>query len=448
MSEAGVSSMESDLARSYRAQSYWLDSIEESLEPRPSLEQELQCDVAIVGAGFTGLWTAYFLKQHAPDLDIVIVEKEIAGFGASGRNGGACSAWWDAIFRWLRNPETRTAAVHFQRRLIDTIARIGEICVSEGIDCHFSHEGLIMTAANAEEAQQFSKAAHVLAKHGFPAPDYEMLDQAATRELVAIDGACAGFFTPHNAAVQPARLARGLAKAVCANGVKLFERSPAVKLEHGRVVTDRGVVRADTVLLAAEAYVTKLAGFERQLAPIHSRMLVTAALDQSLQEALGLLPRRSFAMAGDGYGHLTADGRIAFGARGSYYFGSRISNSFGPQTRDTQSVWQLLRTYFPALRDVPMTHSWGGAMGLPRDELPFVFLDEKRRFGWAGGHGPAGVAPSCMAGETLADLVLGLDTPHVREPWVVDALPPLWELEPLRWLGITGVKTWRQWFPA
>lgn len=448
MSEAGGQSMESDLAKSYRAQSYWLDSIEDSLEPLPSLEEELQCDVAIVGAGFTGLWTAYFLKRNAPDLDIVIVEKEIAGFGASGRNGGACSAWWDAIFRWLRDPETRDAAVRLQRRLIDTIGRIGEICAAEGIDCHFSHTGLIMTAANEQEAQQFSKAAHVLAKYGFPAPDYEMLDQAATRELIATEGACAGFFTPHNAAVQPARLARGLAKAVRAQGVRLFERSPAVKLTPGRVVTDRGVASADTVLLAAEAYVTKLAGLKRQLAPIHSRMLVTAPLDESLQGAIGMSPRRSFAMAGDGYGHPTADGRIAFGARGSYYFGSRISNSFGPATRDTQAARQLLHSYFPALRDVPMTHSWGGAMGLPRDELPFVFLDEARRFGWAGGHGPAGVAPSCMAGETLADLVLGLDTPHVHEPWVVNALPPLWEPEPLRWFGITGVKAWRQWFPA
>ncbi len=448
MAEADDHAMESDLAKSYRRQSYWLDSIEESLEPLPPLEEELYCDVAIVGAGLTGLWTAHFLKQNAPALDIVIVEKDIAGFGASGRNGGACSAWWDAIFRWLRDPATRDSAVRFQRRLIDTVARIGNICATEGIDCHFSHEGLIMTAANEEEAQQFSKAAHVLAKYGFRAPDYEMLDQAATRELIATEGACAGFFTPHNAAVQPARLARGIATAVRAKGVRLFERSPAVKLKPGHVVTDRGVVHADTILLAAEAYVTKLAGFKRQLVPIHSRMLATAPLDTRLQEALGMLPRRSFAMAGDGYGHLTADGRIAFGARGSYYFGSRIGNNFGPDTQDTQSVRQLLISYFPALRDVPMTHAWGGAMGLPRDERPFVFLDKQRRFGWAGGHGPAGVAPSCMAGETLADLVLGRDTPHIHEPWVVSALPPLWEPEPLRWLGITGVQTWRRWFPT
>jgi glycine/D-amino acid oxidase-like deaminating enzyme len=243
--------------------------------------------------------------------------------------------------------------------------------------------------------------------------------------------------------VQPARLARGLAKAVRAKGVRLFERSPALKLEQGRVVTDRGVVRADTVLLAAEAYVSKLAGFKRQLAPIHSRMLVTAPLDETLRETIGLSRRRSFAMAGDGYGQLTADGRIAFGARGSYYFGSRIRNSFGPETRDTKLVWEVLLMNFPALRGVSMTHAWGGPMGFPRDRKPFVFLEEKRRFGWAGGHGPAGVAPSCMAGETLADLVLGRDTPCVHDPWVVSALPPLWEPEPLRWLGITAVKAWR-----
>ena len=295
MSEAIDRSTEWDLARFYRQQSYWLDSIEESLEPLPALEQDLHCDVVIVGAGFTGLWTAYFLKRNAPDLDIVILEKDIAGFGAAGRNGGACSSWWDAIFRWLRDPETRESAVRLQRRLIETVPRIGEICASEGIDCHFAHNGLIMTAANEQEAQQLSKAAHFLAKYGFPAPDYEYLDQAATREMIATENAIASLFTPHNAAVQPARLARGLAKAVPASGVKLFERSAAVKLEQGRVVTEEGAVRADTVLLAAEAYVSQLSGFRRQLAPIHSRMLVTAPLDETLKGTMGASRRRCFA---------------------------------------------------------------------------------------------------------------------------------------------------------
>ena len=152
-------------------------------------------------------------------------------------------------------------------------------------------------------------------------------------------------------------------------------------------------------------------------------------------------------MASGGYGQLTADGRIAFGARGSYYMGSRIRSSFGPATRDARAAWHVLVESLPALRGVPVTHGWGGAMGFARNERPFVFFDEKKRFGWAGGFGPAGVAPSCMAGETLADLVLGLDTPRLEEPWIVDALPPLWEPEPLRWLGITGVKTWRQYSP-
>lgn len=447
MPESLSRSRESDVAQSYRRESFWLDSIEESLDPLPSLEEDLQCDVVIVGAGFTGLWTAYFLKLNAPDLDIVILEKEIAGFGASGRNGGACSAWWDPIFGWFKDPQTRDAAVRLHQRLIDTVSRIGEITAAEGIDCHFAHEGLIMTAANEQEAQQFSKAAHIMAKHGFPAPDYQLLDEAATRDFIAVEGACASLFTPHAAAVQPARLARGLAKAVRAKGVRIFEQSPARKLEQGRVTTDRGVVRADTVLLAAEAYVSQLAGFKRQLAPIHSRMLVTAPLDKTLQETIGLSRRRSFGMAGDGYGQLTADGRLAFGARGTYYFGSRIKNNFGPETQVTKWVWELLLKNFPALDGVPMTHAWGGPMGFPRDEKPFVFLDERKQFGWAGGHGPAGVAPSCMAGETLADLVLGLDTSRVDEPWVVSALPPVWEPEPLRWLGITGVKTWRELSP-
>ncbi len=447
MPESFDRSTESEAGRAYRRESFWLDEVEESLDPLPPLGDEIHADVAIVGAGFTGLWTAYFLKQNAPDLDVVIVEKEIAGFGASGRNGGACSAWWDPIFGWLRDSQTRESAIRFHRRLIETIERIGKLTSAEGIDCHFEHSGLIMTTASEQEAQQFSKAAHVMSKYGFGAPHYEFWDAAATRDMISIEGACASLFTPHSAAVQPARLARGLARVVRGKGVRLFERSPVRKLEADRVVTDRGVVRAETILMAAEAYVSRLSGFKRQLAPIHSRMIATAPLDHALREELGLGQRRSFAASGHGYGQLTADGRIAFGARGDYYFGSRIRSEFGPESRDSRSVWALLLESFPTLRDVPVTHGWGGAMGFARDEKPFVYFDRNRGFGWAGGHGPAGVAPSCMAGETLADLVLGLDSPHVEEPWVVSALPPAWEPEPLRWLGINGVKTWREWSP-
>jgi len=439
-------STESDVGKAYRRESLWLDLVEESLDPLPSLEDELQADVVIVGAGFAGLWSAYFLKQKAPDVNVVIVEKEIAGFGASGRNGGACSAWWEDIFPWLKDPRTREAAVRFQRRLIETVSRIGDIAEAEGIDCHFSHEGLIVTAANEREVAQFSKAVHVLSKYGFAADDHRLLDEAATRSRIEVQGACSSFFTPHTAAVQPALLARGLAKVLRAKGVRLYERSPVRAVKPRQVVTLRGSVRAETVLMAPGAFVSELAGFRRQLAPIHSQMIATAPLDKTLQEAIGLKRPRSFAMTGGGYGQLTADGRIAFGARGIYYFGSRIRKRFGVDARDSKHIWTLLLSYFPALEGVPMTHAWGGPMGISRDERPFVFLDTSRQFGWVGGNGPAGVAQSCMAGDAMADLVLGLDTPRVNDPWVIDSMPRVWEPEPLRWLGINGVKIWRRIF--
>ena len=448
MSTSAGASNDSRLGRSYRRESFWLDSIEESLDPLPTLEQELRCDVVIVGAGFGGLWTAYFLKQNAPDLDLVILEKEIAGFGASGRNGGACSAWWDPIYAWLKDPQTREAAVRLHQGLIDTVARIGSIAAAEGFDCDFSHEGLIVTAANEQEARPFARALHVMAKHGFAAPDYQLLDRDETRKRIGTDGAHASFFTPHTATVQPARLARGLADAVRAKGVRLFERSPVRRIGQDGVVTERGRVRAGTVVMAAEAYVSQIAGFERRLAPIHSRMIATEPLDAALREQIGLTRSCSFAMAADGYGQLTADGRIAFGARGDYYFGSRIRSDFGPETRESNRIRELLLGYFPALRGVHVTHGWGGPMGFARDEKPFVFLDQKRRFGWTGGFGPAGVAPACLAGETLADLVLGRNTPRVEAPWVISALPRVWEPEPLRWLGISGVKKWRETFAS
>lgn len=443
MSEAIDRSTESELAKSYRRESYWLDSIPESLEPLPALEGDITCDVVVVGAGVGGLWTAYHLKQAAPDMDIVMLEAETAGYGASGRNGGAVGGIYDSFEKWIADPATRDGAIAVKKDMIQAVYRIGETCEAEGIDCHYAREGNYMVARTAKEEALIRGMAEGFARIGFGSPDYELLSADEARKHVAIDGVRSCIFSPHFAAIHPARLARGLARVLREKGVRLFERSKVHTAAKGVVSTDRGSVRAKTVVLAAEAYIKDIKGFERLLAPIHGQMVATEPLGDEVFERTGITPpaRPYFSVMSplSLYGQLTADGRIVLGGGGGYYFGSRLKKGADFQSRFTH---RRLLDSFPKLRDVPITHRWGGAMGFSRDREPTVFLDERKELAWIGGFSGSGMAPSYLMGATLADLITGQDSERTAYPWVRDSFPRNWEPEPARWIGVTAVAAW------
>ena len=436
-------STESDLAKAYRRESYWLDSVPESLEPLPSLEGATTCDVVIVGAGFGGLWTAYHLKQAVPDIDIVMLEAETAGYGASGRNGGALGGIYDGFEQWVADPTTRDAAVAVKKDMIQAVYRIGEICESEEIDCHYAREGNYMVATTAREEKLVREMAKGYGKLGFGPPDYELLNAEETAEHMAIDGVRSCVFSPHFAAIHPARLARGLAEAVRRKGVRLYERTKVRTTERGSVSTDGGSVRAQTVVLAAEAYLQSIKGFKRLLAPIHGQMVATAPLGNEVFEKTGITPpsRPYFSVLSPNplYGQPTDDGRIVLGAGHAYYFGSRLKK--GAEFDSPFAHRRLLDT-FPKLRDVPITHRWGGAMGFSRDRKPTVFLNAQKTLAWIGGFSGSGLAPSFLMGATLADLIVGRKSERTSYPWVRDGFPRHWEPEPLRWIGVTAASRW------
>ncbi len=426
--------------------SLWWDAIPTPLQHRPGLPSDLQVDVCIVGAGFTGLWTAYSLIVADPTLRIAVVEREVAGFGASGRNGGWCSALFAVSDGALVRKYGHEAMVSMRRAMEQTIDQIGATAGTEGIDCHFAKGGTVDAART--EAQRARGLAEVdeARRHGFGEDDLRWLDQAEARAMVGMDGIVGATYTPHCAAIQPALLARGLAEAVERRGVMVFEHTAVTDIIPGRTGTGplahttHGTIRAEVVVRAVEAWTATLPGQRRSLVPVYSLMVATEPLSDSFWASAGLPDRQTFADYRHMiiYGQRTADNRIAFGGRGApYHFGSSVQQQFD---RD-ESVHALLRAtlteLFPALHDARFTHAWGGPLGIPRDWHSSVGLDRASGLAWAGGYVGDGVATTNLAGRTLADLIIGRDTDLTRLPWV-NHRSPRWEPEPLRWLGVNA----------
>jgi glycine/D-amino acid oxidase-like deaminating enzyme len=431
----------------YRGLSLWLDTVPGSLEPRPGLPGDTDADVAIVGAGYTGLWTAYYLAQADPTLRIAVLEREIAGFGASGRNGGWCSALFPASLAKVarlggsgREDHGRGAAVALQRALHATVDEVARVTATEVIDCQFVKGGTVTLARSAAQLARAAAEVAEARRWGFGEEDLRSLSAAEATALVRAEGVLGGLYSPHCAAVHPARLARGLAEAVTRYGVRLYEQTPVTALRRGQVVTPRGRVRAEVVVRATEGYTAGLPGYRRALAPVYSLMLATEPLPDEFWRSAGLRRRETFTDLRHLiiYGQRTADGRFAFGGRGApYHFGSRVRPGHDREPRVFAELRRVLVELFPALGEAEITHTWGGPLGVPRDWMASVGLDRRTGVGWAGGYVGDGVGTSNLAGRTLADLITGRDSPLVHLPWVGHR-SRRWEPEPLRWLGMNA----------
>ncbi len=424
-------------ALAYRKLSFWHDTVPGSLEPRDPLQGDLDADVAIAGAGFTGLWTAYYVKKARPELRVVVCEREIAGFGASGRNGGWCSALFPASLSKLDRMGGRDAAIAMYRAMQQTVDEVGAAVAAEGIDCHWAKGGTVQLARSAVQLERARAEIAEAREFGFGPEDLDLLDRDAATAIAAADGVLGGVYTPHCAAIHPSRLARGLAEAVRRHGVALHEATPVTRIEPGALVTPAGTVRARHVIRATEGYTPQLPGEHRTVMPVYSLMIATEPLPDAVWERIGLAARPTF---GDLrhmiiYGQRTADGRFAFGGRGApYHLGSSIRPAYDRVPAVHAALRRTLAELFPVLADFKVTHTWGGPLGIPRDWCASVGLDPATGLGWAGGYVGDGVATTNLAGRTLADLILDQDTPLTRLPWVGHR-SPRWETEPLRWLG-------------
>lgn len=423
--------------------SFWHDSIpaDEWGPARPGLGGDLDVDVAIVGGGFTGLWTAYYLLEHQPTLRVAVLEAEVVGFGASGRNGGWCSGLLPMGLAEMEHRHSREGAVRLQTAMHETVDEIARVVSTERIDCHWAKGGTVSVARNQPQMARFRAQVEQLRSYGFGDADYRVLDAAEATERLAATHVVGGMFTPHCAAIHPARLARGLADVVERKGAAIFEHSPVVEITPHRARTHLATVKADVVVRATEAFTSQVQGHRRDVVPIYSLMVATEPLPSSFWQEVGLRERETF---NDGrrmiiYGQRTADDRIAFGGRGApYHFGSRMRPEFDRDDGVHASLRETLRELFPSIGNVAVTHRWGGAVAAARDWWCRVRFDPGTGLATAGAYVGDGVSTTNLAGRTLADLITGATTDLTDLPWVGHT-SRRWEPEPLRWLGINAM---------
>jgi glycine/D-amino acid oxidase-like deaminating enzyme len=427
----------------YRRRSLWLDLLDDDpLLPRPALPGRLEVDVAIVGAGYTGLWTAYYLRRADPRLRVAVLEREVAGFGASGRNGGWCSAFVAVNRRKLARRAAREATIALQREMFHTVDEVGRVAADEGIDCHWVKAGALQLATYPVQLARLAAGVERARRWGMGEADQRLLGRDEAAERVRAAGLLGAVWTPHCAAVDPARLARGLAAAVERLGVAIYETTRVTRIRPGRADTTAGPVRAEVVVRATEGYTATLPGTRRAVVPLYSLMVATEPLPAETWDRIGWSGRELVAAGGHQfvYAQRTHDGRIALGGRGApYHFGSRIRPGFDLDERVHGRLRAALGQLLPQAAEARITHRWGGPLAIPRDWTASVGLDRGAGLAWAGGYVGDGVATANLAGRTLADLITGKDTDLTRLAWVHHRSRP-WEPEPVRWLGINAAR--------
>ena len=389
-------------------------------------------DVAIVGAGYTGLWTGIYLLRQKPELKVAIFEAEVAGFGASGRNGGWCSALFPWAADQLADRFGESAARALRQAMVDTVDEVGRITAELGIDCDFEKAGThYLVRSKAQEA----KARHELEVAArFEVDQLRMVEASDAPRASKVS---ASIFDPACASIQPAKLARGLADAFIELGGKIYEQTRVMEIKPGRIITSRGDFSGESVVDATEGYRTTLKGKKRSSIPIYSLMIATEPIAEGLLDEIGLKPGVTFADYRNLviYGQRTADNRIAFGGRGApYHFGSSIKAEYDQVPRIHSQIERVLFELFPQLAGTKIEYRWGGALGVARDWMASVSLDPVTKIGQAGGYVGDGVGTSNLAGRTMADLLLGRSTDLTSLCWV-NHHSPKWEIEPLRFIA-------------
>jgi len=360
-----------------------------------------------------------------------VLEKEIAGFGASGRNGGWCSALFPASTAALEKRHGREAALAMRRAMVSTVDEVGAAAAEAGIDCNYVLGGTIIYARNAT---QWRAAQHeVEHAHGYGVDALELWGA----ERVHARDARGAVYDPACARVHPAALVRGLARVVERHGAVIHEHTTVESWQPGIVHTNRGAVRARHIITALEGYGATVHQTSRRILPLYSLMVATQPLNDTVWDAMGIAHGQTFS---DGrhlviYGQRTADNRLAFGGRGArYHWGSTIRDEYDRVDSVFEHLVKTLHDLFPQLPPLIVEHAWGGPLGVPRDWHASVTYDAVTGLGSAGGYVGDGLSTTNLAGRTLADLVTGRDTELTRLPWVGHRSPS-WEREPLRFVG-------------
>jgi glycine/D-amino acid oxidase-like deaminating enzyme len=410
--------------------------------PAPPLRTDTEADVCIIGGGYVGLWTAYWLKQWQPSIDVVVLEQELCGGGASGRNGGFVLSWW-AKYPSLKKLLGAPSALETCRLSAEAVTEIGAFCATYGIDAHYCNKGWLWTARTRSQLGAWDDTVATVERD---APGiFQRLEPAEVAHRAGSPQHLAGVLEPGAATVQPALLARGLRRVCLERGVRIYEHSRVRGFTRDApptARTDGGQVRARTLVIATNAWAAGIRELHRRLVVISSDIVATAPIPDRLR-AIGWSGGECItdSQLMIDYYRTTRDGRIAFGKGGwGIALGGWIPRSFSRSPRRARGVTQDLHHAYPQLRDVPITHDWSGPIDRSADGLPLLGPLGGRPHilygvGWSGN----GVGPSVIGGKVLAAHVLKRDDPYGTFPlWGrrAGSFPP----DPIRYVGAHVVR--------
>ncbi len=445
-----ASAFEADRAagagENYRQVSYWLASSGDDLTPRQFVDKDYTVDVAILGGGFSGLWTAYYLLELEPSLSVAVVEREICGFGASGRNGGWCSPRLPietaALVKQCGIDAARSALSALKVAADD----IGRVCERESIDAEYRKTGLLSLARSPSQLKKAEQAYDCLRSLGLN-DDLELLGKEEAVAYVNASNIFGGMRTSWGATVHPGKLVRGLARAVERRGGKIFEGTDVQSLDTGSSAalhTRYGAIRAKrAVVVAGEAYLAERPEFSRKLLPISSMIVLTEPLSAEQWASIGWRGGESLCSYVNVKNYLTrtSDGRILYGSRGApYLFGSKLSEDAIKDQRIFSWMRGCLNEWWPQLEDAAITHQWGGYLGVTRNWMPTASFDRTAKIGQLYGYAGRGVATSAFAANLLAQQIANPNANTISNYPVFQPKPQKWEMEPFRWAGVRYIQ--------
>ncbi len=403
--------------------------------PAAALEGEQTADVCIVGGGYTGLWTALRIKELEPGCDVAIVEADVCGAGASGRNGGFLTTWWSKLGTLIKACGEEEG-VRIARASEEAVDSIEAFCSEHGIDAHFRRGGWLWVATAPAQVGIWESAIQECERHDVH--EFVRLTPDELHEHIDQPTHLAGAFEPRTATVHPAHLVRGLRRVALERGVRIYENSPMLSLRRAgrpRVRTPDGEITAGTTALALNAWAAAIPELSRAIVPVTSDLVATAP-DHALLERMRWTRAEAIADARlmVHYYQATRDGRIVFGkGGGSLAYNAKIGDDFNHAPRRSAWVAQHMHRILPATVGAEITHTWAGPVARTDDGLPiFGHLADNVVHG--GGYSGNGVGPSWVGGRILASLALGRSDEWSSAGLVRDpgrAFPP----EPVRYLG-------------
>jgi glycine/D-amino acid oxidase-like deaminating enzyme len=404
--------------------SLWADNLTQSVT---EFTPDNSYDVAIIGGGFSGLWSAFHLKKLDPKLSIAIFEAQRCGYGASGRNGG----WASSDYPVYRPTLEKRYGVEVTERLIDSLTsaidELSEIARSIAPQAQFVKSGTLMFARNQAQERRLKENEDEL---------HEWKSAAEVNELIRISQSRGGLFNSQSATVNPMGLVGGLVQFLTSQGVRIFEGVFATRIKGG-VLANSVIVSSPVVIQATEVFSEP----GRNFIPLYSLMVATEPLSEEIWRTVGNDSRFTFAEGSHliNYAQRTADNRIAIGGRGATYpFGSKLKSAKENTTHVHAHLRELVQQWFPVLKGVRFTHSWGGAVAITRDWEPYVQFDPDSGFGRLGGYAGDGVTMSYVAAKIIANLIKNTSNPITQLHFVNRELRS-WEPEPLRYFAVNSL---------